>query len=68
MRIGLVTGEYPPLEGGVGAFTEQLARALHARGHEIHVITTRRARPDDAPRKASALFEPVALDLSLIHI
>ncbi len=67
MRIGLVTGEYPPLEGGVGAFTEQLARALHARGHEIHVITTKRARPDDAPRKASALFEPVALDYGWLH-
>ena len=67
MRIGLVTGEYPPLEGGVGAFTEQLARALAARGHEVHVITTKRARPADAPRKASALFEPVALDYGWLH-
>jgi glycosyltransferase involved in cell wall biosynthesis len=67
MRIGLVTGEYPPLEGGVGAFTEQLARALHARGHEIHVITTKQARPADAPRRPSALFEPVALDYGRLH-
>ena len=44
MRIGLVTGEYPPMEGGVGAYTEQLARALAALGHEVHVITSRRAR------------------------
>jgi glycosyltransferase involved in cell wall biosynthesis len=67
MRIGLVTGEYPPLEGGVGAFTEQLARALAARGHEAHVITTRRARPADAERKPSALFEPVDLGYALLH-
>ena len=67
MRIGLVTGEYPPLEGGVGAFTEQLARALHARGHEIHVITTKQSRPADAPRQPSALFEPVALDYGWLH-
>ena len=67
MRVGLVTGEYPPLEGGVGAFTEQLARALAARGHEVHVITSKRARPADAPRQASALFEPVALAYGLLH-
>jgi len=67
MRVGLVTGEYPPLEGGVGAFTEQLARALAARGHEIHVITTKRARPADASRKPSALFEPVVFDYGLLH-
>lgn len=67
MRVGLVTGEYPPLEGGVGAFTEQLARALAARGHEVHVITSKRARPADAPRQASALFAPVALEYGLLH-
>lgn len=67
MRIGLVTGEYPPLEGGVGAFTEQLARALAAGGHDLHVITTRRARPADAPRKPAALFEPVDLGYAWLH-
>ena len=66
MRIGLVTGEYPPLEGGVGAFTEQLARALHALGHEIHVITSTKARPTDAPRTLAAVREP--LDLSYAHL
>jgi glycosyltransferase involved in cell wall biosynthesis len=45
MRIGLITGEYPPMHGGVGAFTHHLARHLHALGHEIHVITDRAARP-----------------------
>lgn len=67
MRIGLVTGEYPPMEGGVGAFTEQLARALQARGHQPHIITSKRARPADAPRRPGALFEPVDLGYARLH-
>jgi glycosyltransferase involved in cell wall biosynthesis len=39
MRIGLITGEYPPDQGGVGDFTRELGRALAALGHEIHVLT-----------------------------
>ena len=31
MKIGLVSGEYPPMQGGVGAFTQELARALAGR-------------------------------------
>ena len=40
MKIGLITGEYPPQQGGVGDFTRELARALIAAGHEAQVITT----------------------------
>jgi glycosyltransferase involved in cell wall biosynthesis len=39
MIIGLATGEYPPMQGGVGAFTVELGRGLVALGHEVHVIT-----------------------------
>ncbi len=39
MKIGLITGEYPPMQGGVGAFTQELAAALADLGHETHVIT-----------------------------
>lgn len=39
MRIGLLTGEYPPLQGGVGDFTRQLARAMAEAGHEVQVLT-----------------------------
>lgn len=38
MRIGLIAGEYPPQQGGLGDFTRQLALALAAAGHEPHVI------------------------------
>ena len=39
MRIGFVTGEYPPMQGGVGAFTRELARAMVKVGHEVYVHT-----------------------------
>ncbi|MCS7349989.1 glycosyltransferase [Thermoflexus sp.] len=48
MRLALVTGEYPPLPGGVGDYTRELARALQARGHVVAVWTDRRGG-EDAP-------------------
>jgi glycosyltransferase involved in cell wall biosynthesis len=42
MRIGLITGEYPPLQGGVGAFSRELAAALAQQGHSLHILTDRR--------------------------
>lgn len=41
MRIGLITGEYPPMQGGVGDFTRELATALAAPNRHVHVITGR---------------------------
>lgn len=35
----LVTGEYPPMQGGVGAYTHELAKALAARGGRVGVLT-----------------------------
>ncbi len=43
MRIGLITGEYPPMQGGVGAFSRELAAALAQQGHDLRVLTDRRA-------------------------
>lgn len=39
MRIALISGEYPPLQGGVGDYTRCLAQALTDLGHEVHVLT-----------------------------
>lgn len=40
MRIGLITGEYPPDRGGVGDFTHHLGRSLTTLGHQVHVLTS----------------------------
>lgn len=49
MRIGFITGEYPPMQGGVGAFTRELATAMAAQGHELFVLTDERAREGSQP-------------------
>lgn len=67
MRIGMVTGEYPPMEGGVGAFTEQLALGLSNRGHEVHVITSKLARPAETPKVLSSVFEPIEHPFGWLH-
>ena len=46
MRIGLITGEYPPDQGGVGDFTHQLAQSLMELGHQIQVVTTKSSIPN----------------------
>ena len=40
----MLSGEYPPMEGGVGDFTHLLGAALVERGVEVHVLTSLRAR------------------------
>ena len=44
MHILFVTGEYPPMQGGVGAYTEQLALALQAQGATVSVLSSARAK------------------------
>ncbi|MBX2997430.1 MAG: glycosyltransferase family 4 protein [Caldilineaceae bacterium] len=39
MHILFVTGEYPPMRGGVGAYTAELGRALLPLGVKVSVIT-----------------------------
>jgi glycosyltransferase involved in cell wall biosynthesis len=48
-KIGIVTGEYPPMQGGVGDFSRELAAALAAQGHEVHVITRTAAQAESQP-------------------
>jgi glycosyltransferase involved in cell wall biosynthesis len=67
MRIGLVTGEFPPMEGGVGAFTQELAKALSIAGHDVHIITDREARPETEERRVRDLLQPVSLDFAQLH-
>lgn len=55
MRIGIITGEYPPLEGGVGDFTRELGMALHADDHEVHILTTRMNDRQPSPIEEAGL-------------
>jgi glycosyltransferase involved in cell wall biosynthesis len=43
MHIGLITGEFPPMQGGVGDFTHELGKALAAQGCRVSVITSKTA-------------------------
>jgi len=67
LKIGLVTGEYPPMEGGVGAYTQQLARALSQLGHQIHIITSHDARIEPQKRRFWDPEEPVDLGYAFLH-
>ncbi|MCP4361081.1 MAG: glycosyltransferase family 4 protein [Chloroflexi bacterium] len=62
LQIGLITGEYPPMEGGVGAFTQELAKAL-AVWHEVHILTGRGARPLSPKTKTSVSKARQSVDL-----
>jgi glycosyltransferase involved in cell wall biosynthesis len=50
MRIGLVSGEFPPMQGGVGDFTNELGKALAELGHEVHVLTSASPNTQTATR------------------
>lgn len=46
-HILFVTGEYPPMPGGVGAYTAEVAAALADRGWQVSVLTSQLAAPTD---------------------
>ncbi|MFN8439638.1 MAG: glycosyltransferase family 4 protein [Caldilineaceae bacterium] len=48
-----ITGEYPPMEGGVGAYTAELGEALVAQGVQVSVITSLRAMSKEKEQKQS---------------
>ncbi len=43
MRLLLVTGEFPPMQGGVGDYTNEIAKGFAACGVEVCVLTCIRA-------------------------
>lgn len=49
------------MEGGVGAFTQVLAQTLANQQAEVHIITSRQARPEPKPTTWQGLLEPVDL-------
>ncbi len=57
MRVLMITGEYPAMQGGVGDYTRQLSQALGARRVDVHVLTDVNAGGDHLRRPAGA-YEP----------
>ena len=55
MHVLFVTGEYPPMPGGVGAYTRELANALHALDVRVTVLTSQRAAAPDYLRDCAPL-------------
>lgn len=55
------------MEGGVGAFTQELAKAMAALGHEIHILTDRQARPEEPKRRARDLKNPYDLGYAQLY-
>lgn len=43
MRIGIITGEYPPMQGGVGAFSQILGQTLYDMGHTVRIFSSTEA-------------------------
>jgi len=65
MRIGLITGEYPPDQGGVGDFTHQLAKSMVELGHQVHVLTDQYPIPNPQPVVSAA--EPSSASDLTVH-
>ena len=49
MRIAFITGEFPPMPGGVGDFTRILAERLQALAHDVHILSRQGTRHDKLP-------------------
>jgi len=49
MKIGIITGEFPPMPGGVGAFSRILAETIQAHGHEVHILSRHGTDSDTLP-------------------
>lgn len=43
----MITGEYPPMQGGVGAFTKILSGEMAAQGHDLFVLSRTGTHSDD---------------------
>lgn len=47
MKVLMVSGEFPPMVGGVGDYTACLAGALRELGVQVSVVTSARSRPSE---------------------
>ncbi len=68
-RLLFVTGEYPPLVGGIADYTQRLAHALAAQGVQVDVLTSVRARGAGRLEgdRAEAAGPRAAIDVERLH-
>ena len=60
LHVMFVTGEYPPMPGGVGAYTQELAKAFRSLGVQVTVLTAEAAcDPETAVHGAGCRVLPV---------
>lgn len=61
MRVLFVTGEYPPMQGGVGDYTWSLGTALARQNVDVHVLTGQEAGPSHlAPQGVANVYPEVS--------
>ncbi len=59
LHVMFVTGEYPPMPGGVGAYTHELAKALRSLGVQVTILTAEAAcDPETAVHAAGCRVLP----------
>ncbi len=49
MKIGIITGEFPPMPGGVGDFSRLLGERLQALGHAVHILSRAGSQSETLP-------------------
>jgi glycosyltransferase involved in cell wall biosynthesis len=54
-HIMFITGEYPPMPGGVGAYTQELAKALRCLGAPVTVLTAQAAADSSVAAKCAGV-------------
>jgi glycosyltransferase involved in cell wall biosynthesis len=60
LRVLFITGEYPPMQGGVGDYTWTLGTTLANQGIDVHVLTSQQAGPSNlAPRGVSNVYPQI---------
>ena len=59
MKIAMVTGEYPPMQGGVGDFTSIVGRHLALLGHDVSIITRQHALFDEQNTRGEIPIYPL---------
>ena len=58
MRVCFVSGEYPPMQGGVGDYTREMGRALLKLGHQVVTVTSSKVSSAPATNAVQATSEP----------